>query len=256
MWAFRPCARLPKRPPSSPTRWCAWHDRWGSKATRISARRSGGDPTRRGQLSGPGALVAGYPRQGDLGGLYAEMVGGAIKNLEDTFAGIERRGPARCGRCDLDLRSGLHTWCRGQQRQCPQFHLPRLDGHGAVPHHPARRESTATDDLAWAGENDILIAITCKPYRREVVEAVEVAREQCLTVVGLSDSPASPIIRGADHGFVVAVDTPQFFPSSVSTIALLETLLSFVVAVSSDEIVDRVTRFHARRHELGIYTDE
>ena len=74
--------------------------------------------------------------------------------------------------------------------------------------------------------------------------------------MAICDSPASPIIVSADHGFVVAADTPQFFPSSVSTIALLETMLSFVVAVSSDEIVARVERFHARRHDLGIYQEE
>ena len=71
-----------------------------------------------------------------------------------------------------------------------------------------------------------------------------------------SDSLASPVIRGADHGFVVAADTPQFFPSSVSTIALLETLLSFVIAAASPEIVARVEKFHKRRHELGIYAGE
>ena len=101
-----------------------------------------------------------------------------------------------------------------------------------------------------------LIAITCRPYRSEVLEALEIAREQGVTVIGLSDSPASPVIRQADHGFVVAADTPQFFPSSVSTIALLETLLSFVIAVSSDEIVDRVQRFHQRRFDLGLYAEE
>jgi hypothetical protein len=53
-----------------------------------------------------------------------------------------------------------------------------------------------------------------QPYRREVVEAVQVAREQGVKVIGISDSPASPIIRGANHGFVVAADTPQFFPNS------------------------------------------
>jgi DNA-binding MurR/RpiR family transcriptional regulator len=98
--------------------------------------------------------------------------------------------------------------------------------------------------------------MSMRPYRTEVVAAIEVAREQGLTIIGLSDSPASPIIRAADHGFVVAVDTPQFFPSSVSTIALLETLLSFVIAVASDEIVDRVEQFHRRRHQLGIYMEE
>ena len=115
--------------------------------------------------------------------------------------------------------------------------------------------ATPADDLAWADGADVLIAITSHPYRTEVVEAVQIARDQGLTVIALSDSPASPIIRAATHGFVVAVETPQFFPSSVSTMALLETLLSFVVAVASDEIVERVETFHRRRHQLGIYQE-
>ena len=60
--------------------------------------------------------------------------------------------------------------------------------------------SNAIDDLAFAGPETALIAMTCRPYRAEVVEAVEKAREQGLTVVAISDSPASPIIRMADHG--------------------------------------------------------
>ena len=84
----------------------------------------------------------------------------------------------------------------------------------------------------------------------------EVAREQGVTIISLTDSLASPIYRAADHGFVVAVDTPQFFPSSVSTIALLETLLSFVIAQAGGEIVERVEAFHARRHRLGLYAGD
>ena len=52
------------------------------------------------------------------------------------------------------------------------------------------------------------------------------------------------------------MDTPQFFPSSLSTVALLETLLSFVISLASDEIVERVETFHRRRHQLGIYMEE
>ena len=65
-----------------------------------------------------------------------------------------------------------------------------------------------------------------------------------------------PKIQSPSHGFVVSADTPQFFPSSVSIVALLETLLSFVIAVASDEIVERVETFHKRRHELGLYHRE
>src|SRR6056297_2897601 len=123
-------------------------------------------------------------------------------------------------------------------------------------HAVPRPGSTAVDDLAWADKRDVLIAMSMRPYRTEVVAAIEVAREQGMTIIGLSDSPASPIIRAADHGFVVSVETPQFFPSSVSTISVLESLLSFVIAVASDEIVERVEKFHDRRHQLGIYVEE
>jgi hypothetical protein len=40
--------------------------------------------------------------RGDLGGLYADMVGAAIRNIEETFAGIDAAAEAR-GRGDLGL---------------------------------------------------------------------------------------------------------------------------------------------------------
>ena len=116
--------------------------------------------------------------------------------------------------------------------------------------------STPIDDLAWADKRDVLIAMTCKPYRSEVVAAVKLAREQGVQVIGISDSAASPVIIGSDHGFVVSVKTPQFFPSSVSTIALLETLLSFTIAMATPKVVERVKTFHDRRHQLGLYEEE
>ena len=41
-----------------------------------------------------------------------------------------------------------------------------------------------------------------------------------------------------------------------SVIALLETLLSFVIASASEEVVERVDKFHERRKQLGMYWDE
>ncbi|MEM6306107.1 MAG: SIS domain-containing protein, partial [Pseudomonadota bacterium] len=132
-----------------------------------------------------------------------------------------------------------------------------LASTGMVQFHAIPRPgSTPVDDLAWADKRDVLIAITCSPYRTEVVEAVKIAHEQGVTVIALSDSRASPILQGAQHGFVISADTPQFLPSSVGIIALLETLLSFVIATASDEIVERVETFHARRHALGLYHGE
>ena len=194
-------------------------------------------------------------KSGDLGGLFADMVEGAIRNLEETFAGIDAEALKSAAEAIWASRQVFTLGVGVNNANARNFTY--LASTGMVQFHAIPRPgSTPTDDLAWADNRDVLIAMSMRPYRCEVVAAIEVAREQGMTIIGLSDSPASPIIRAADHGFVVAADTPQFFPSSVSTIALLETLLSFVIAVASEEVVERVEKFHDRRHQLGIYVKE
>ncbi len=194
-------------------------------------------------------------KSGDLGGLYADMVEGAMRNLEETFARNDAEAIKAAAEAIWHSRQVFVLGVGVNNANAQNFTY--LASTGMTDFHAIPRPgSTPVDDLAWAGDRDVLIAMTCRPYRTEVVEAVRIAGEQGLTIVAISDSRASPIIRAADHGFIVAADTPQFFPSSVSTIALLETLLSFVIAVASDEIVERVETFHRRRHQLGIYAEE
>ncbi len=194
-------------------------------------------------------------KSGELGGLYADMVGAAIRNVEETFARIDAEDLKAAAEAIWNCRQVFTLGVGVNNANARNFTY--LASTGMTQFHAIPRPgSTPVDDLAWADSRDVLIMMTMRPYRSEVIEALSVAREQGLTIIGISDSPASPIIRAADHGFVVAVDTPQFFPSSVPTIALLETLLSFVIAVASDEIVERVERFHRRRHQLGIYQEE
>ncbi|KMW59336.1 Transcriptional regulator, RpiR family [Candidatus Rhodobacter oscarellae] len=193
--------------------------------------------------------------KGALGALYADMVGSALRNIEETFAGIEVAHLQSAAETIWNARQIYTVGVGVNSSNAQNFTYLASTGMGQF-HAIPRMGSTAVDDLARASDQDVLIAITCRPYRAEVVAAVEVAREQGLTVIGISDSPASPVIRGSAHSFVVASDTPQFFPSSVATITLLETLLSFVIGAASPEIVQRVERFHARRHALGIYAGD
>lgn len=192
---------------------------------------------------------------GQLGELYADMVASTLSNIEETFAGINETTLKEAAEAIWASRQVFTLGVGVNSANAQNFTY--LASTGMVQFHAIPKQgSTATDDLAWADERDVLIAITCKPYRREVVEAMQIAREQGMKIIGISDSPASPIITGSEFGFVVACDTPQFFPSSVTTIALLEALLSFVIASASPEIVDRVDAFHKRRHQLGLYQKE
>ncbi|MEM6619148.1 MAG: MurR/RpiR family transcriptional regulator [Pseudomonadota bacterium] len=194
-------------------------------------------------------------KSGDLGALYADMVQGALRNIEETFAGIAADDLKAAADLIWTSRNVFVLGVGVMNANARNFTYLASTGmvrFYAIP----RAGSNAVDDLAWADGQDVLIAMTCKPYRAEVVEAVAQAANQGMRVIAISDSPASPILRQANHSFVIASDTPQFFPSSVGMVALLETLLSFVIAVSSDEVVGRVETFHARRHRLRLYHRE
>ena len=215
------------------------------------------DAARQGNVSFPDRArwLQSIKAEGALGSLYVDMISAAISNIEETFGGI---APAALEEAAKTIWNARRVYTLGvgvNHANAQNFTYLASTGmvdFAAIP----KPGSNATDDIAWADGQDCLIAITCKPYRTEVLETVEQARTQGMKIVALSDSPASPIIRAADHGFVIAAETPQFFPSSVSTTALLETLLSFVIAVADDRIIPRVENFHNRRHALGLYHEE
>ncbi len=192
---------------------------------------------------------------GGLGGLYADMASSTIANIEQTFAGADAD---RLQAAADAIVAANHTYVLGVginyslARTFAYLSDMAVDNVRAIP----REGSLAIDELSRAGPGDVLLAMTFKPYRSDVLEAVELARAQGLTLVGISDSPASPVVAGSPHGFVVGTDTPQFFTSTVAAAALLETLVAFVVADADPEVVANIERFHQRRLALGIYHED
>ena len=194
-------------------------------------------------------------KKGALSSLYATMVSDALGNLEQTFAGIDETELAAAAQAIWGARKVYILGVGVNHTNASNFAYLAATGMNdfvAIP----RPASTAIDDLSRANEQDLLIAITQAPYRQEVLRATHFAHRQGMKIIALSDSQSAPVLAQADYGFITHIDTSQFFPSSVSIIALLETLLSFVIAGASDEIVDRVEAFHQRRHEFGYYFDD
>ena len=189
---------------------------------------------------------------GELGALYAEMAEASIDNIEQSFAATNAENMKSAADAIVAARRvyvlgvGVNHTLARNFAYLASMAMDRVE---AIP----RPGSAAIDDLARAGPEDVLVAMSFKPYRSEVIEAVSLAREQGVAIVGLSDSPASPLIAGSEHGFVIQSETPQFFPSTVATIALLETLIAFVIADAEPEVIANIERFHERRHSLAIY---
>ncbi|BBK45334.1 (Fe-S)-cluster assembly protein [Allostella vacuolata] len=112
---------------------------------------------------------------------------------------------------------------------------------------------TLVDELAGAGGDDALLAISYEPYAREAVRLVAHARRAGVRVIALTDQPWSPIAQDADHLFLLPTAGASFYQSMVPTLTLLEALVSLLVARGGRPLVERVEAEFRRREEFGVY---
>lgn len=133
------------------------------------------------------------------------------------------------------------------------WYVARMAFPGIVP--IPRHGGQPVDDLAYLTPDDVVMALTFQPYRAETMAAARLAREVGATLVGVTDSPTSPLARESDHALITPTHSPQFFQSHAAATALLEGLIAVMVSRAGDEAADRIAAFHDRRVEAGIYAE-
>lgn len=191
----------------------------------------------------------------EMGGLYAASAESAIDNIEGLFASTDHRAIEAAAREIVAARRCYALGVGVNNAIAQNFAYlagMAIDGVRALP----QGGTQPVDGLARANENDILIAMTFRPYRREIVEAVAVARAQSVPLIAISDSLASPIMPDARHRFIVPTDTPQFFISTIALTAFFEVLIAFIIAEAGEDVVSSIESYHSKRHELGVYVGE
>lgn len=81
-----------------------------------------------------------------------------------------------------------------------------------------------TSDLARLTRNDLLVAMSFRPYTRAVVKAVDVIRETGTPTLALTDA-GSPLELGASQGVTISIDQPFYFESATAQFFAIQTLL-------------------------------
>jgi DNA-binding MurR/RpiR family transcriptional regulator len=109
---------------------------------------------------------------------------------------------------------------------------------------------TLADQLAQLGAGRVLVAISQSPYTRAVVDGVAQAREQGAAVVALTDSPLSPIARGALHTLLYGGGTHALLHSTCGALALIEALLAAVAHHGGEAV-----RTHWARRQRQLAAD-
>jgi DNA-binding MurR/RpiR family transcriptional regulator len=103
---------------------------------------------------------------------------------------------------------------------------------------------------------DLLVVVSQAPYTRQTVEAVQVARQQNVPILALTDSPLSPLARLAQQALLFDAASPSFFHSMAGAQALAEALMACVAEQGGDPVVIRLTERQQRLQGAQAYWEK
>lgn len=191
-------------------------------------------------------------RAGSHGQLFRQLAETSMLNVSTAFASTSAQDLKKAAQMILSART---AYVLGMGSCYSAMHGFYYVGRMAIPNlvFTPQQASVPNDDLLRVGKKDVLFAATYRPYRRATVEAVQYARARGAKIIALTDSRASPIAGGADLLLLAPTSTPQFFPSMLAMVAMLESLLAFIVALTDNDAVSSIEEVHRDRTEAGVY---
>lgn len=191
-------------------------------------------------------------KSGRHGELFSQLAEASFDNIETVFAQTSVSDLRSAARRIVKARTA-YVLGMGSCYSAMQgfFYVGRM----AIPNlvFTPQQANLPLDDLARIGPKDVLFAATYQPYRRETVEATIEATARGATLISMTDSRASPIAAHADLLLLVPTRTPQFFPSTLAMVAMLENLLAFIVSETDADAVSSIEEFDSKRRAAGVY---
>lgn len=88
------------------------------------------------------------------------------------------------------------------------------------------------DPIRAIGPKDVAVVFTCRPYPRDVVRAVQFARQRGAEIIAVTDGPLSPAARVASLVFHVRPMTSSLLSSAVSNVLLAKILARVLLAAA------------------------
>ena len=120
-------------------------------------------------------------------------------------------------------------------------------------HVAGRGASSVPASLAKISKNDMVLAVAIAPYASETVKAVQFASAAGANIIVITDDLLSPILKHARFSFLTTTESPQFFPSHVAIITLLEILMGMVVRRLGKKGQNRINAVEQANHAIGDY---
>jgi DNA-binding MurR/RpiR family transcriptional regulator len=125
----------------------------------------------------------------------------------------------------------------------PQMRVPRANGNSLI------------EGIIAVEAGDVMLIMSVSPYAKPMVEAAQFARSRGAKVVAITDSHGSPLALAADIIFVVGAETPQFYPSMIGVVALIEMIVALIVSKGDAATLERIATIDKLRRKENAYFD-
>ncbi|MBU2944912.1 MurR/RpiR family transcriptional regulator [Shimia thalassica] len=116
-----------------------------------------------------------------------------------------------------------------------------------------RHMNSAIDELNYAGEGDVMIAITFSPYSRETIEACKFARDKGVKLIMISDSDIISKDFRAEETLIASTVSTHHFGCYTGAMAVIENLLALLVKQGGDAAMRRIKSYEDLRKDNNAY---
>jgi DNA-binding MurR/RpiR family transcriptional regulator len=111
-------------------------------------------------------------------------------------------------------------------------------------------------DLADVRADDAVLSINFLPYAREIRLVADAVAGSGAALVSIADSRVTPLSQHARSILLFGAESPSFFPSITSAVALVESVAAAMLAHAGDGAVTRVRAVEKALYSSGSYVNE
>ncbi len=189
-------------------------------------------------------------KSGETSHLAKMIAQAATQNISQTMAKLDIEVIKAFAK---SVQTSQHTFVLGVGSMHWMSALMESTGKMAIHGLRADHSGSATlvETIASITVQDMVLVLAFAPYARETVNAAAYAKKQGAKVFALTDKLSSPLVEYADYVLLAPTQSPHYYPSVISTVMMIEILLSATVAASDTR--DRIRQTELVRKLSGAY---
>lgn len=113
--------------------------------------------------------------------------------------------------------------------------------------------SDVLEQVARAGEKDVVLGISFPRYSRRTIEAMNYAKSKGATVVSLTDTPLSPLGEASDFCLTARSDMASFVDSLVAPLSMINALIVAMSLRHREEVSEHFAQLESLWERNHVY---